>query len=355
MLKRHCMFQPLNRCIVGRSYAPEFYNFIADVDTRSRWQRIAEETEEDYQHLINLLHSFNVETIRPTVDHQADFVKRKTSNAWFKQFGFQNNETDYPIYDCVIPPPMEPRDWFMMMGEQFIHWLKPEQMSQYQNILDYVELHGNSIAHSDTVLNAEGWITKVGQLITYSLGGAQWFPQPTTEFDKFVKQFASEYDNRYFDIQGFADGVYRPLKPGVLLSLYESPRYASTFPDWDVISVLNDSWSKMDKWLEYKASRSYKMWNLDGDTERKELAYEWLDNGWQDYCSRNVFDANILSIDEKNVVVFNYNEHVFTELKKHNITPRISHFRHRYFWGGGIHCITSDIDREGDLENYFGH
>jgi hypothetical protein len=36
------MFQPLNRCAVGRRYAPEFYNFIEDIDTRSRWQRIAQ-------------------------------------------------------------------------------------------------------------------------------------------------------------------------------------------------------------------------------------------------------------------------------------------------------------------------
>ena len=353
MFKRHCMFQPLQNCIVGRSYSAEFYNFIEDIDTRSRWQRIAEETEEDYQHLINLLHTFDVETIRPTVTDTAEFTERKTSNAWFKQYGFQNDETDYPTFDCVIPPPMEPRDWFMMLDEKFIHWLKPEQLPQYQHILDFVQSQGNSIKHSDTVLNAEGYITKIGTRITYSLGGFQNFPQPRTEFDKFVNEFASEYDNRYFDVLGFQDGGYRPLKPGVLLSLYEAPRYASTFPGWTVISVLNDSWAKMDKWLEYKQSRSWKMWNKDADQERKELVYEWLDNGWQEYCSRNVFDANILSIDEKNVIVFNYNEHVFTELKKHNITPHISHFRHRYFWGGGIHCITSDINRKGNLENYF--
>lgn len=349
------MFQPLRKCIVGRSYSPEFYNFIKDSDTRSKWQRIAEETEEDYQHLINLLTTFDVEIIRPVAEGHAEFVNRKTSNAWFKQFGFQNGETDYPTYECVIPPPMEPRDWFMMMGEQFIHWLKEEQIPQYQNILDYVAGYGNPISHSDTVLNAEGWITKIGTRITYSLGGAQWFPQPTTEFDKFVDQFAQKYDNQYFDVQGYADGVYRPLKPGVLLSLYEAPRYAKSFPGWDVISVLNDSWTKMDKWLEYKASRSYKMWNLDGDTERKELVDEWLDAGWQEYCSRNVFDANILSINETNVIVFNDNPEVKKKLELRGITQHVSHFRHRYFWGGGIHCITSDLDREGQLENYFGH
>ena len=84
------MFQPLRKCIVGKSYAPEFYNFIEDSGTRSRWQRIAEETEEDYQHLINLLHQFDVETIRPVVEEKAEFVKRKTNNAFFKQYGFQN-------------------------------------------------------------------------------------------------------------------------------------------------------------------------------------------------------------------------------------------------------------------------
>lgn len=83
------MFQPLRKCIVGKSYAPEFYNFIEDSGTRSRWQRIAEETEEDYQHLINLLHQFDVETIRPVVEEKAEFVKKKPTTHSLNNMDFK--------------------------------------------------------------------------------------------------------------------------------------------------------------------------------------------------------------------------------------------------------------------------
>ena len=34
--------------------------------------------------------------------------------------------------------------------------------------------------------------------------------------------------------------------------------------------------------------------------------------------------------------------------------PKIKNpLRHRYFWDGGIHCLTLDLIREEDKENYF--
>lgn len=355
MFQRNCLFQPLQNVIVGRSYHPEFYSFIKDANTRTRWQKIAEETEEDYQDLIKILNSFNVNVIRANCDTEPNFITRKTTNAWFKQFGFVNGITDYPIFTSVLPPPMEPRDWFMMLGNQFIHWLDKQQLSQYQHIIDFVAHQGNKIYHTDTHINAEGWITQIGKRITYSLGGANWFPRPRDDFERFANTFAKDYDNRFYDIQGFADGVYRPIKSGLIVSLYEKPRYEKDFPNWDVISVTHDSWAKMDKWLKFKKDYSYLQWNYGdaADIARKKLVHEWLDSGWQKYCSENVFDVNLLSIDENNVIVFNYNKEVFDALKKFGVTPHISHFRHRYFWGGGIHCITSDINRSGELIDYF--
>ena len=39
--------------------------------------------------------------------------------------------------------------------------------------------------------------------------------------------------------------------------------------------------------------------------------------------------------------------------KKHKIEPIIVPWRHRYFWDGGLHCITLDLNREGTQEDYF--
>ena len=38
--------------------------------------------------------------------------------------------------------------------------------------------------------------------------------------------------------------------------------------------------------------------------------------------------------------------------QKHKINPIVSPYRHRWFWDGGIHCITLDIKRKGGCERY---
>ena len=47
------------------------------------------------------------------------------------------------------------------------------------------------------------------------------------------------------------------------------------------------------------------------------------------------------------------NEQVNQFLKKHNMEPVYVPWRHRYFWDGGLHCITLDLEREGGQEDYF--
>jgi hypothetical protein len=48
-------WDPLKVCLVGKTYPPEFYSWVTDNATRARFEKLAEETEEDYQGLIDLL------------------------------------------------------------------------------------------------------------------------------------------------------------------------------------------------------------------------------------------------------------------------------------------------------------
>jgi len=61
----------------------------------------------------------------------------------------------------------------------------------------------------------------------------------------------------------------------------------------------------------------------------------------------------MLVIDDQNVIVNNYNKKVFDALERYNVSPHICNFRHRYFWDGGIHCITADLERVGEMKDYF--
>ena len=72
-------WDPLEVCAVGRTYPPEFYSFIENPKVRSVMERIAIETEEDYQKLIKLLESFNVTVIRNDISDNIFSIKNNRS------------------------------------------------------------------------------------------------------------------------------------------------------------------------------------------------------------------------------------------------------------------------------------
>ena len=96
-------------------------------------------------------------------------------------------------------------------------------------------------------------------------------------------------------------------------------------------------------------------WWLKGEEHNDELinfVNTWL-NDWVGYVEETVFDVNMLSLDENTIICNNYNKKAFEFFKKHKVEPIVFNFRHRYFWDGGVHCITQDLYREGTMEDYF--
>ena len=87
-------WDPLKVCVLGRSYPPEFYGWIKQPHVRELFERIARETEEDYQSIQKKLEEFGIKVMRPnTLDRSFDFSKCSP-----------------------FPPPMVPRDIMVMMG-----------------------------------------------------------------------------------------------------------------------------------------------------------------------------------------------------------------------------------------------
>ena len=75
---------------------------------------------------------------------------------------------------------------------------------------------------------------------------------------------------------------------------------------------------------------------------------------WVTYVDETIFDINLLIIDENNIVCnHNVNKELIDTFERHDITPHPINFRHRYFWDGGLHCMTSDIDRVGNQQDFF--
>jgi N-dimethylarginine dimethylaminohydrolase len=402
-------WDPLKVCIVGRSYGPEFYKFIKNSRVRTVLERIAQETEEDYQALISLLEKFGVQILRPTVTD--DYTQYLTPNG------------------IVAPPPMTPRDYSIMLGNNFFFnphgisfqhlqnrwktirgssWPEtgPCSVEEYHSLENFVKqelenkfdnwyfgaltwilsqtnlLIPNCINDSWDSFSGikESWqdlinhinvtnpvyrgsvppcfdrfnsasIVRVGKDIYV---GTEHYKQDLSNTIKSLQQYLPQYRWHMVNTGGHADGVLCPVKPGLIVSLKDVPTYKETFPDWEVVYLPGQSWNKIAPFLTLKNKNRGKWWvpGEELNDEFTDFVESWLSH-WVGFVEETVFDVNMLVIDQHNVVCNNYNKDVFDAFERHGVTPHIVNFRHRYFWDGGLHCITSDVHREGSMQDYF--
>ena len=376
-------WDPLEVCAVGKSYSPEFYAYIENPKIREVLERIARETEEDYQKLITLLESFNVEIIRPDVsDNYLDYLDSNGK---------------------IFPPPMTPRDYSIMLGEEF--YFKVNNFELYANkkwnqlrgeswpvdlpsfdklsalpqfIQDELRQIGlsnfypfndliwsnliNSLSTAGTTpifrvdsphmnnLNSAQY-TRIGRDIYV---GTEEYGQDKSEQIKWLNENKPQYRWHSVDTGGHSDGTFCPVKPGLIISLRDIPTYKDSFPGWEVVYLPSQSWFAITPFLDLKEKNGGKWWVPGEELNDDFTNYveEWLGH-WIGYVEETVFDVNMLVINEQNVVCNNYNKDVFDAFERHGITPHIINFRHRYFWDGGLHCITSDISRRGVKKDYF--
>ena len=359
-------WDPLQVCAVGRSYPPEYYSWIKMPHVRNLFEKIAQETEEDYQKLIAVLQKFNVQIVRSEV--------------------YYDPESDYKE-----PPPMCPRDHMIMINDCLYYKSPVAWTSFYNDIKDSTWPTADSIEMLPPALQAEcldhGWnnalttghpgfknifqyckdnnvkmlpspfdrvngaeTTRIGKDLYF---GTHYPGEDCDQLHALAKKSFPNYRTHVVDTQGHSDGTFCPVVPGLIISLCDLGNYQETFPDWEVIYLPGQSWSKVSAFLKLKEKNQGRWWipGFEFDQNVVDVVENWL-NHWTVYVEETVFDVNMLVIDPKNVVVFGYNDVVFNALSKYNITAHIVPLRHRYFWDGGIHCVTSDLCRTGRMQDF---
>jgi hypothetical protein len=369
-------WDPLRVCVVGRSYPPEFYSWIAIPHVRTLFEKIAIETEEDYQNIIKKLQSFGVEVLRP------ELPKKTFVNGQF------------------LPPPMTPRDNTIMIGSTFYesfsqnftyfyHTIKEAdwpwcnsidefcslpvtiqkecqevygfdpnngdmQNGSYAHIYNRIKSQSNQIkSHIDCpdyLING-AMVSRIGRDLYF---GTRTYSADQEPLKQLVAQEFQQTRNHIVNTGGHSDATYCPVCPGLIISLNDVPTYADTFPGWEVVYLPGQGWGKVGPFLDLKKKNKGKWWipGFEHDQAVVDTVEQWLGH-WTGYVEETVFDVNMLIVDPKNVIVFNYNKQVFNALDRYGITAHIVPFRHRYFWDGGIHCVTSDLHREGTMQDYF--
>ena len=329
-IKGYATFDPLKHCWIGSGFKTEWFGDL-DIYKNDRimdpLKRIAEETEEDYQTLDKILKDAGVKTYRSFLD--------------INKYGSLKN---------IATPPVCPRDHFAVVGEKL--YFDPGDIKGYEDILGHIARNSMHFGHDGIAGLSTANMCRVGKDL--------WWETPDNVPQAIVDRYKDAWTDEGFRVhlshRGYhCDASFCVVRPGCIVSLRDIQDYKTQFPGWDVLYLPDQSWDKVDPFLQMKEKVGGRWW-LKGEEHNDQLIQfinTWL-NDWVGYVEETVFDVNMLSIDQNTIICNNYNKQVFDHFKKHKVEPIIFNFRHRYFWDGGIHCITQDLYREGTQEDYFG-
>lgn len=328
MFNYNAPWHPLKKVLLGKSYLPSYYEGIANLQIKDTLQRIALETEEDYVGIERILKDCGAEVSRPA-DHSGSILDNLDING-------KLTYTDTKSFTLIPRPPMQPRDSILIVGNSAIG-----TNSEYSAFNESI-----GISEVANMTFDAPCVTVIGD---HLIVDRRDFPG----VDLYIKNRFPDKIVVPVDIGGHNDAVFAPVKPGVIVSTYYHTNYAETFPGWEVLFIENQSWNAVPEWRKLKHSNAGKWWmpGEESNTEFTDFVETWLGH-WLGYVEETVFDVNMLMINDKTVLVNNYNKDVFDFFKKHKIEPIIAPFRHRFFWDGGIHCITNDLYRDGQSETF---
>lgn len=378
-------WDPLQVCAVGRSYPPEFYSWIKNSQTRNRFEKLAEETEQDYEHLIKLLQNkFGVSVVRP--EFPEDLNKLFVNQKW-------------------VAPPTAPRDYFLMIGNEFwvpsvpnashawsvfyrqnkqVNWADyvrpsdffadyPDQENQmlekfekfnlidqthldtklkfYNKMFDNIESQGNKIVNTPLDFINGCFVSRIGKNLYFA---TQTYCDDQQKILNQVNRLFPNTRNFVVNAGGHGDAVYCPVTPGLIISLNDVSTYQDTFPGWEVVYLPPSDYSHM-KHFESSMKHNKGRWFIPGFEQDPTLInlVDYYFDDWVGQVSETVFHVNILIVDTKNIIVSSYNQTVEKTCARHGIEMHVSPFRHKYFWDCGIHCATNDLHRTGSMQDFF--
>ena len=314
-VKGYATYDKLKTCIVGRTYGREQFGHIKNQKVKDVLFRILDETEEDYQNLCKLLGIAGVEVLRP----------------------------DQIDGDISHSPANQPRDDMAVIGETlYVNNNRPE----YKSILDRVPNKVIVENCEQQKLVSTSFIHRLGNSLHWGTNKPGW--RDSALVRKYQEQWHSEgFDVDVMEHEGHGDCTWCVPKEGCIVTLFDIQNYEDKFPGWDICYLEDKYWDQMSPFRKVKQRNGGKWW-VPGAEDQDEFSdyVEKYFQDWVGYVEETVFEVNMLSIDTNTIIVNNYNKQVFDFLERHHIAPVIAPFRHRWFWDGGVHCVTQDLYRE---------
>jgi len=330
-------FQPLEEVLIGRNFDSKIVDdFDALPKVKSLLKRLFDETEEDYTHLVKVCETYGAKVIRPDYDYS-------------KMTNFSYPSLAQPR-DCTIV-----LDDKIVIGLGNMDYVKSmvKCLKDYKNhfLIERIKL--------DKLLCPS--IVRLGKDILADVGGKA----VDEKHWKYLKEYFTKFNFKHNKLitdevvpmtkQLHGDSIFAILKPGLIITEAKSHLYSELYPNWDIIEVKRSRHKIYDWNVGLKEKIMPYFYRFENKKYHQEAFYQYIEKWlthWVGYSQETVWDINCLVLDEENVVFSQENKELFNKLEKYKINPIVSPFRHRWFWDGGIHCITVDIKRKGSCEQY---
>ena len=361
----HNKWDPLEVVMLGDNYNADFFRDIKNTNIRSALCQIADETLEDLNYFEQVLKNHGIQVCRPMMDRSDSILNYVDTEG---RLGEPESEHSFP--QGVPRGPLEPRDCQLVINNHLFYTHKP-----HPDIQTALNLYSatNTVTLEDNIMGAPSYTLVNDRLLIDKDAGSEcpvWYSskvhphtgQPLTKNSKVkgiarleyihnknvstIKQLYPDMQVVDIDEGGHTDGVFHTVKQGAILSIQDVDTHAKVFPDWDVLHLQNESWSKVTPFLSQKKGISKSWWvpDQEDNPELQDFVNTWLSD-WVGFCEESVFDVNVLVLDPETVCINNRNPIVIDFLKKHNMGYIHVPWRHRFFWDGGLHCITLDLKR----------
>ena len=313
-------FQPLESVVVGN------INKVTEIDIPflgqnhvDNFKRVFDYTFSDLDKIKNNLKKLNI-----SVEQCSTYDLRSTNG---------------------YAPPLQPRDWFMVYGKDTI---VPNQIRNYDKAktqsLDHLFKNVIRGHYTDTAN-----FLRCGNAIFYTNDFGE---QGTVEGNYFVTDTMKKINS---DVQlheikgvfGHLDGVIFFVRPGLLLSSLHKNELPFCLQNWDIIDCSIP---------EAKHVKSVDVWGNLFEHRHKKF-HPFIIEKWLWYKNTNpeetCWSINALSINEQCIMMPGYNKYVFNELAKRGVECIDLNLQSLDFWDGGLHCMTNELNRQGDCVDYF--
>lgn len=347
VVQSYTEWDPLEEVVVGRvdhACTPQWHATLEATMPSKQWHYFKENGGSYFADKLLEAAAQELDDLAAWFEGENITVQRPAPVDW--GVGFQTPDFSEPVglYSAM------PRDYLMVVGDEIIEspmaWRSRYfEYRAYRPILKHYFQHGAKWTMapkpqlSDDLYNYDFDITKGESVITefepvfdaadFMRCGRDIFgqlSQVTNQFgvDWLQRHLGDEYTVHILDFNDpkamHIDATFIPLAPGkLMLNAERATALPAMFDDWEILNPPAP---------------------VIPDDHPLYFSSKWL-------------SVNVLSIDEKRVMVEAQETPLIDYLYANGFDPVPIPFRNFMCLGGAFHCATADVRRRGELQSYF--